>query len=251
MKLFRRYVRRPVRNLIASHPTIYIPIRKYLKPNGSTLGAETELVIEGFPRSGNSFAEAAFRTAQKRPRALAHHSHASAQVLAAAREGTPCLVLFREPFEAARSLWMHHPGEFGPKSILKEWLSFYSSVAKISDRVVYADFVSVTSDFGRVIDAVNHYFGTAFDRFEHSAENELRAFELVDTLSQSRGTIKNNHEPYSPNASIHEKAERAIKKSEADEVFNRLRSSGIGLRCIREYERLLSFEARRLKHIEE
>jgi len=63
----------------------------------------TELVIEGFARSGNTFAVAAFSLAQPRPVRLAHHLHAPAQVLLAARMGIPCIVLVRDPVDAVAS----------------------------------------------------------------------------------------------------------------------------------------------------
>ena len=58
----------------------YSPRRKY---RGLLVDGGTQMVIEGFPRSGNTFAVFAFRHAQRRDIRVAHHLHAPAQVIRA------------------------------------------------------------------------------------------------------------------------------------------------------------------------
>jgi hypothetical protein len=53
----------------------------------------TQLVIEGYPRLGNTFAVVAFLQAQKEDVRIAHHLHAPAQVIRAARWRIPTIVL--------------------------------------------------------------------------------------------------------------------------------------------------------------
>jgi hypothetical protein len=52
----------------------------------------TEIVIEGYPRSGNTFAVVAFRLAQGREIEIAHHLHAAAQIKRAARLDVPAFI---------------------------------------------------------------------------------------------------------------------------------------------------------------
>ena len=59
--------------------------------------SETDIVIEGFPRSANTFAVAAFQYAQRRPLTIARHTHAPAQIMLASRANIPCLVLIKFP----------------------------------------------------------------------------------------------------------------------------------------------------------
>ena len=51
--------------LTAKYPSLALPIAR--RRHGVPVGPSTEVVIEGFPRSGTSFAVAAFRIAQRRP----------------------------------------------------------------------------------------------------------------------------------------------------------------------------------------
>src|SRR5207247_8264431 len=59
--------------------------RWLLHRSGEVATAETEICIEGFPRSGNTFAVIAFQQAQTRTVSIAHHVHAPGSVIGAAR----------------------------------------------------------------------------------------------------------------------------------------------------------------------
>ena len=54
-------------------------------------------MIDGYTPCGATFAVYAFQMAQPRPVRTAHHLHAPAQLVAAARADIPTLVLIREP----------------------------------------------------------------------------------------------------------------------------------------------------------
>src|ERR671920_2182155 len=89
-----------------SHPTIFFSLYRLLRTRKDLTRAvtpDTQLVIEGFPRSGNSFARRAFIMAQDEPQIknhIAHHLHVPAQVVQAARWQIPTLVLIRRPRDA-------------------------------------------------------------------------------------------------------------------------------------------------------
>src|SRR5205814_3293356 len=91
-----------VRTFLGRYPAIALPLLRARGGDGflAPIRDETEVVIEGFPRSGNTFAVAAFHYAQ-RPRdvKIAHHAHVPAQLLSAVRLGLPAVVLVRDPEE--------------------------------------------------------------------------------------------------------------------------------------------------------
>lgn len=91
-------LRHSVRSIVSVHPMLYMPIarRRYAGVEGRIAGPGTELEIDGFERSGNWFAVAAFRSAQRRPVALVHHLHAPAQLIRAVRLGVLMMVLIRD-----------------------------------------------------------------------------------------------------------------------------------------------------------
>lgn len=181
---------------------------------------DAELVIEGYPRSGNSFSEAAFLVAQGRPVELGHHTHAAAHVVAATRAGIPCLVVIREPVDAARSLVQMDPMVFDPAFALWEYCMFYRAVARVRSEVVVATFDTITEDFGAVIAALNSRFRTSFEYFDHTEENEAAAFALLDEISRQRGVGRGPTEAYSPHADEERRANREEDKRRYGRLFD-------------------------------
>ncbi len=142
----------------------------------------TRVVIEGYPRCGNTFAVVAFQLAQGVPVKAAHHLHAEAQIIGAARLGVPALLLIREPEDAIVS----NARSFGYplQTALRDYVVFYSRVLPYREHVVVADFQEVTTDFGAVTDTLNARFGTDFAPFDHSDEGVERCFAVIDEFYQ-------------------------------------------------------------------
>lgn len=177
--------RRWLRNAVAGNRTLYMAMARQ-SANTALLAADTELVIEGFPRCANSFAEAAFRLAQPRPVRLAHHAHAAAHVLAAVRARVPTLVLIREPDRAVASLIARNPEVYRPQDCYREYIDFYTRIRPAAAGFVVADFAEATGDFGAVIARINACFGTGFALFVSSEDTIRRAYELIDALALER-----------------------------------------------------------------
>ncbi len=237
MKLNARRAIRKLRTFLSVYPAVYIPVTRLTKGD-FVVRDTTELVIEGYPRSGNSFAEAAFRFSQSRGFELAHHCHAAAHVIRATQLGVPTLVVFREPTEAGRSLVMHHPELFSASDALWEYCVFHEAIVPYVDKFVLASFEAVTTDFGVVIAALNRKFGTDFEIFDHTTENEQKAFGLLDEVSLERGTVGEHGEPYSPNRSDADKQQRELDKQRVKEEFRSPDLDGLRLRAERVFESL-------------
>jgi len=142
------------------------------------IGAGTEAVIEGYPRSGTTFAVAAFRLAQERPVRLAHHLHVPAQILEGLRLGLPVAVLIRRPQDAVLSSVIR--ARIDVERALRMYIRFYERLLPSRHQVVIAPFDLVVSDFGSVIRSMNVRFGTSFREFVHTEENVRRALESVE-----------------------------------------------------------------------
>jgi hypothetical protein len=69
---------------------------------------------------------------------------------------------------------------------VRAWSSFYTTVRPVLDRAVPALFPLVTTDFGKVMRALNERNGSAFVPFEHTPENEQRCFDAMDDYWTSR-----------------------------------------------------------------
>lgn len=173
-----------VRLMIDRYPSIYLTLcRIRPKTRQITVFKDTEIVIEGFPRSANTFAVAAFTFAQERPVKVARHLHAPAQVIAAVRRGIPCIVLIRNPRDAILSLLVRAP-HISAEQTLKDYISFYGSIAPYRDKFVVGRFEEVTRNFGEVIRRVSAHFGTNFKSFEHTQQNVQKVFQIVDEMDK-------------------------------------------------------------------
>lgn len=177
--IITRLVRR-----LKSSPGIYFPMLG-LRPKLGILaaGEGTGLVIEGFPRCGNTFAVVAFELAQEQSVKIAHHLHVPAQIIYAVRHHIPVLVLIRNPVDAVIS-YMIRDRRITIEDGLNEYIWFYSYVLKYRDQVVLAEFESVTGNYGDVIMRLNERFHTRFSLFEHTAENEAEVFRAIEGYSQ-------------------------------------------------------------------
>jgi hypothetical protein len=139
---------------------------------------ETQAVIEGFPRSGNTFAYFALQEAHG-PVPVASHVHVPAQVVKAVQMGKPTLFVVREPVACLASLLTAAPHvRFEPA--YDEYIHHHRKVAPLADDIVIGTFEQITTDFGVVTDAMNDRFGTSFTRFVQTPENVDRVFARID-----------------------------------------------------------------------
>jgi hypothetical protein len=145
------------------------------------------LCIDGYPRSATTFAVAAFQFSQPRPVQVAHHSHAPAQVIAAARWGIPSLVTIREPEESVLSTAVYLP-YLTVGSALRAYVDFYTAVLPYRSAFVVGEFSDITSRLGVVIRQVNDVFGTDFSAYEPSAENDDVVFRIIDLGDERTST---------------------------------------------------------------
>jgi hypothetical protein len=140
---------------------------------------DTELVIDGYNRSANTFTVYAFQLSQPRPVRVAHHLHAPAQILAAVHAGLPTLVLIRDPHGAVLSQAVREP-HVSLKYALWAYIRFYTCLLPHRTGFVVGDFDQTTNDFGSVIRRLNQVFGTSYAEFVHTDENVRRCRDLMN-----------------------------------------------------------------------
>jgi hypothetical protein len=173
----RRGMRRAQRKL-GDNPA-FLPVLLRGTPLGMSrrITPETELVIEGFPRSGNTFAH--FAVLHAEPGAvITSRVHAPAQVKAALQQGVPTLLTIREPVESIASAAVasaHVP----ISTLLFEYVHFYEELYPLLDRLVVATFDEIVGDFDQVVDALNERFQVGFKPFGHTPEHVDAVFESI------------------------------------------------------------------------
>ncbi len=166
-----------VKGVVARYPSVALPIAS--RRHGVVVGRDTRIVIEGFPRSGTSFAVAAFDLAQEGTVRVACHVHAPAQVIAAVRRDLPAIVVIREPEDTVLSFVIRNP-HLSVGQALRGYLRFYVPLMRLRERFVVGLFRDVTTDFGAVTRRVNQRFRTDFREFENTENNVAACFEAID-----------------------------------------------------------------------
>src|SRR3712207_4796820 len=168
-----------------NHPAVFFSLYWLMRKDPTrVVTPDTQLVVEGFPRSANTFARAAFSRAQNEKVRIAHGLHVPAQVARAARWQIPTLVLIRKPRDAVLSFVVRDP--ISIDQALKYYLSFYRTVEKYRDAYVLGLFDEVTEDYGQVISRLNDKFGTTFSLFRHDEQNVNAVFARLEKNSRKR-----------------------------------------------------------------
>jgi hypothetical protein len=147
------------------------------------VSSDVDIVIEGYPRSANTYAYAAMRVSQGRQVRIAHHLHQAAQVSWAARHGIPVMLLIRAPEDAVLS-YVVREGFLTTRRALIDYVRFYERCWPYADAVVIAPFEEVTRDFGALVDEVNRRWGTSFAPFKGSADEQRAVEELIERLNE-------------------------------------------------------------------
>jgi hypothetical protein len=177
---------------IRHYPFLFFPIIYPLvwfrgirnRQHGIPVTRRTELVIEGFQRSGNSFAVTAFELVQPRQVVTAHNFHAPAQVKRAIWLRKPILILIRKPVDAVLSdlIWSPYvPARYS----VRAYINFYSSISRYRGHFIVSSFEETISDFGNAIERINKHFGTHFQRFEHTEKNLCKVFARIDERNKT------------------------------------------------------------------
>lgn len=172
--------------------TGFLPLfRAYKRVTGRNLGVVdrgTEIVIEGYPRSGNSYALVAFQLSQPTPVRIAHHVHGVSQIEAASHMGIPAILLVRDPVDAIASLIVRY--QFLPISFaLQHYVRYHSRTAEYVQDAVVAPFELVISHYDHVVEAVNQRFATKFQKPQVDAAFEEEIFDELAALDrQDRGS---------------------------------------------------------------
>lgn len=175
----RFWMRRTVRRLYelaGDHPAA-LPVTLVVTPESVRsrwIDRHTDLVVEGFPRSGNTYAALGVTAAQEAPIRIVSHAHVPAQVKRAVRLGVPTLVVVRQPEDAVCSMAVadsHHRA----KDLLRYWNQYHAQIERVREGVVIAPFERVVSDLGGVIEDLNLRFDLALDRFDDADDAARRA----------------------------------------------------------------------------
>lgn len=146
----RRSARNSAKYIIESHPwvasiIIYIRERRWL------YNTDYDLLVDGFPRSGNTFTALAFRLSQPQLKVRVH-CHRPSDVLQAIKERKPVCLLIRQPEHAVAS-WIVY-GKLRFDDALDDYITYYTILRKYRSKVAVVAFDDATKRFPAVVEAI-------------------------------------------------------------------------------------------------
>jgi len=152
--------------------------------HGVVVTPTTDIVIEGYPRSGNSLAFASLLAAQSASITIAHHTHAPANVIAGVEAGIPVLVLIRAPEDAVIGLVLIKP-DLTVVQAMRGYRRFYEPILPYRDRIVVSRSEDVDDGSEALIERINQRFGTSFDT-DVTANSRSTRNELIEQYWRDR-----------------------------------------------------------------
>jgi hypothetical protein len=221
MERARNRVRRP----LARTPHVFDALIAIRSDRRARLASRRSiLVIEGFPRSANTYSVVAFLLANGDRGHIGHHLHASGHVVRAVRFRLPTIVLIRDPRAACLSYVIRRPA-IPVSDALTDYLDFYRSVWPLRHRFVTGEFGQVVSDFGAVIGAVNEKFHTDFALYEHTPENEQACVAMLEQRNrrETGGYVSETYvaRPSAYRTELKQQLERTLERGRAAVLLER------------------------------
>ena len=130
-RFFRFYIKRI--------PFLYKIFAKNLKLEARMTNADTSVVIEGFQRSGNTFAWFLIREIFGHEFKIAHHTHSVANLKLAIRYQKKTVILIRNPIDSIVSsvIYRKNNGNIFKKNlilIIDDYTSFYKFLNKVNNK---------------------------------------------------------------------------------------------------------------------
>lgn len=189
---FVEMLRFEIKIKLDSFPSVYIFLQKVKHYNSwyksVIVNRNSDVVIEGYPRCANSFAQQAFRYAQ-RPKEpiIATHMHSPSHIIAGFKENIPIILMIRNPKDCIlsyRSFMIKHHNkneqtyiQLDLDYLVKYYISFYEKLLPYKDKIVISDFNDTINNFDRVIRKLNERNNTSFKEFDNSSESKEYIFK--------------------------------------------------------------------------
>lgn len=168
-----------VGRVLARRPGLYFAVHNLIPRSRPLIWrSDTEIVIDGYPRSANTFFCYAFEKMQGREIRLAHHSHSQSQIIRAVNNSTPTCVLIRNPEDAVKSLLIRRSNLSGSQA-LRGYCQFYEDIIEYSSGFYLATFEQITNNYADAIIGINNKFGTDFGLPGDSEDPEEEMLEQV------------------------------------------------------------------------
>lgn len=155
-----------------------------MKPKGCSVVEKcTDLLIEGFPRSGNTYAYLIARETLEGSLKIAHHVHGEAQFRCAAKYKVPAMLLIRDPVAACTSLLLRQPA-LSAAQALSHYASYHRRLWPLRDNMIIVPFESLVEEPMVIFESLANRYPGRFGFCGYTAETERRVREGVRNMDK-------------------------------------------------------------------
>lgn len=166
-------------------PGPYLRIAHLRTPQRDALADTTDVLIEGFPRSGNSFLVSWMGRANP-DLDIASHMHSVAHIRAALQYDVPVVVVIRPPEAALASLAVFNP-HVALDTQIQRYRRFHEGVAALADDVLISPFPVTTAQPQAVVQALEGRVGRLLMHEPPGGEDEVLAEVARRTVAFGHG----------------------------------------------------------------
>lgn len=160
----------------------YTYYRCFGKDKSLLIHRNSRLVIEGFPRSANTFTVVFLEKYLTNGGHIAHHLHNPSQILLALQWNIPCIVLIREPESAVVSFIIRNG--ISIKTAFNDYINFYQCILDKIENVDIVTFEEITSDPGNILRRLHENHPTLFSRHEIQNIDQEVIFTEIEQISR-------------------------------------------------------------------
>lgn len=149
-----------LRRVAADQPALLPLVRRAAGSPTAGLSHETDLVVEGFPRSGATASQRVLRQllpALSLPQAV----HTPSQVKSAIARGVPVLVLVRDPVDTVAARLAADP-DMGIAEVLDAYIHYHEALDALLDEITVVTYADARTDLAPALAAVDARAGTSF-----------------------------------------------------------------------------------------
>lgn len=139
----------------------------------------TDLCIEGYPSSGNTFIYFLIKSLNPSLR-IGNLTHSIANVKLALKYNIPCVVLIREPLEAISSRIVRFKQNIVHKKYIEEYIDFYKIVLDSKEKVIVINFNQIKENLTESIRLISKQTNFPFPlNLLEERVNEVKIFLKV------------------------------------------------------------------------
>ena len=182
-----------LKNIIRNNATVFKVLWTYREKEGfdrRVLRRGDDMLIEGYPRSANSFAYYTFLLSQNNPLKVGNHTHSPSQFALARKYKIPAMLVIRQPVDAVLS-YILYDQNLSALTALERYVSFHKPLIANPTGFVVAPFDEVITDFGESMRRLNSHFNCSFVVFSHDEANVKKIYHHMAEIRKKRILLRN------------------------------------------------------------